>query len=385
MRGLGGQGSHDQTKPWGFGQEAPLTAEYQAVLEASLADQAAGGLGNFPTARCYPAGMPHMMMAFGPQEYVITPETTYILIDWDDHNRRIYTDGRDWPAALEPTFSGYSIGRWIDEDGDGRYDVLEVETRGPFKGPRAYDGAGLPLHFDDQSIFKERIHLDKADPNVLHDEMTVIDHALTRPWTVDKRYLRNPEPAPDVARILLRREQRPDRHRQAELFPRRGRLPDARQGRSAAAGSAIFQATAEMNMAAGGEVKLRRLAPLATWFGALEPVAGSEGGILRLAAATASSLLATQQDIVVLHGDMHHGNVLDFGARGWLAIDPKGLVGDRCFDYANMFCNPDHEARDHAGPSRPPGRGGRRGCTTGAQPAAGLDHRLGRSVGSLRS
>ncbi len=84
------------------------------------------------------------------------------------------------------------------------------------------------------------------------------------------------------------------------------------------------------------------LAPLATWFGALEPVAGSEGGILRLAAATASSLLATQQDIVVLHGDMHHGNVLDFGARGWLAIDPKGLVGDRCFDYANMFCNPDH-------------------------------------------
>src|SRR4029077_17878231 len=82
VRGLGGQGSHDQTKPWGFGQEAPLTAEYQAVLEASLADQAAGGLGNFPTSRCYPAGMPHMMMAFGPQEYVITPETTYILIDW---------------------------------------------------------------------------------------------------------------------------------------------------------------------------------------------------------------------------------------------------------------------------------------------------------------
>jgi hypothetical protein len=196
VRGLGGQGSHDQTKPWGFGQQAPLTPEYQAVLEASIADQAEGGLGNFPTARCYPAGMPHMMMAFGPQEYVITPETTYILIDWDDHNRRIYTDGRDWPAGLEPTFSGYSIGRWIDQDGNGRYDTLEVETRGPFKGPRAYDGAGLPLHLDGQSIFKERIHLDKADPNVLHDEMTVIDHALTRPWTVDKMYLRNPNPHP---------------------------------------------------------------------------------------------------------------------------------------------------------------------------------------------
>ena len=193
---LPGQPSHDQTRPWGYGQEAPLTSEYQAVLDASLADQANGGLGNYPTARCFPAGMPHMMMAFGPQEYVITPETTYLLINYDDHIRRIFTDGRDWSAGLDATFSGYSIGKWIDEDGDGRYEVLEIETRRPFKGPRAYDPAGLPLAFDNQSIFKERIHLDKANPNILHNEMTVIDHALTRPWTVDKKYLRNPGPRP---------------------------------------------------------------------------------------------------------------------------------------------------------------------------------------------
>ena len=67
--------------------------------------------------------------------------------------------------------------------------MLEVETRG-FKGPRSYDASGLPLHFDNQSVFKERIHLDRADPNLIHDEITVIDHALTRPWTVDKRYVR---------------------------------------------------------------------------------------------------------------------------------------------------------------------------------------------------
>jgi hypothetical protein len=196
VRGLPGQGSHDQTKPGGFGQQAPLTPEYQAVLEASLADQAAGGLGNVPTASCLPAGMPHMMMAFGPQEYVITPETTYILINWDDHDRRIFTDGRDWPVRIEPTFSGYSIGRWIERDGGAHYDLLEVETRG-FKGPRAFDTTGLPLHLDNESIIKERIHLDKADRNVLHDEMTVIDHALTRPWTVDKKYLRGSNPRPD--------------------------------------------------------------------------------------------------------------------------------------------------------------------------------------------
>ena len=93
--GIAGQQGHDQTKPPGRGQEAPLTPEYQARFEANLAEQEAGGLGNISSARCLPAGMPHNMMGFGPQEYVITPAATYILIDWDDHGRRIYTDGRD--------------------------------------------------------------------------------------------------------------------------------------------------------------------------------------------------------------------------------------------------------------------------------------------------
>src|SRR5258708_34995927 len=51
--------SHDQTKPGGFGQQAPLTPEYQAVLAASIAEQAKGGLGNFPTAVGRAAGMPN--------------------------------------------------------------------------------------------------------------------------------------------------------------------------------------------------------------------------------------------------------------------------------------------------------------------------------------
>jgi hypothetical protein len=186
------QPSHDQTKPWGKGQEAPLTPEYQKVLEDSIADQAQGGLGNFPTTTGRAAGMPHMMMGFGPMEFVVTPDTTYILIGWYDHFRRIFTDGRDWPKEIDPTLAGYSIGKWIDEDGDGTYDVLEVETRG-FKGPRAYDEVGLPLHFDNQSVFKERIYRDKADPKIMHDVITTIDNALTRPWTVDKRYVHNPD------------------------------------------------------------------------------------------------------------------------------------------------------------------------------------------------
>jgi len=163
-----------------------------------MADQANGGEGNFfdHAVRCMPGGMPLMTIAFTPLEFVVTPETTYILIGGAEHFRRIFTDGRDWPKDNEPTYAGYSIGKWIDTDGDGIYDTLEVETRGPFKGPRAYDATGLPLAFDNQSTFMERIHRDKADQSILHDEITVFDHALTRPWTVDKKYVLNPNPRP---------------------------------------------------------------------------------------------------------------------------------------------------------------------------------------------
>jgi hypothetical protein len=104
--------------------------------------------------------------------------------------RRIYTDGRDWPKEIEPSFAGYSIGKWIDVDGDGRYDVLEIETR-DLKGPRAFEPSGLPLHKDDATVVKERLHLDKANRGVLLNEITTIDHALTRPWTVIKKYQRS--------------------------------------------------------------------------------------------------------------------------------------------------------------------------------------------------
>ena len=185
----------DPDRPWGRGQEAPLTAEYQKIHEESMADQANGGLGNYPTATCHPGGMPRMM-SVGEYEYIVTPETTYILIGGEDNYRRIFTDGRPWPSDIDPTYAGYSIGRWLDESGSGSFDVLEVETRGPFKGPRAYDGTGLPLHFDNQSVFKERFYLDKSDPNVLHDTITVMDHALTRPWTADKTYRRSANTRP---------------------------------------------------------------------------------------------------------------------------------------------------------------------------------------------
>jgi hypothetical protein len=186
----------DESKPPkptpSLGQEPPLTPEYQAIYEANLIDMTKGGQGIDPTYSCVSPGMPRVMIAYSALEFVVTADTTYILFERDhDHYRRVYTDGRDFPGnmASEARFLGYSIGKWLDEDGDGRYDTLTVEIRG-MKGPRVYDATGIPLHADNETIVQERIYLDKANANLLHDDITTIDHALTRPWVVNKVYRR---------------------------------------------------------------------------------------------------------------------------------------------------------------------------------------------------
>jgi len=181
-----GANRYDQTKPIGRGQQAPLTPEYQAIFEAGLADQAAGGQGANASYACLPGGLPRDMAANQGLEFVVTPKITHVVFV-NAMPRRIYTDGRDWPENEPPSFAGYSIGKWLDEDGDGRFDVLEVETRN-FNGPRTFDNAGIPLHTDNETILKERIYRDKENPELLHNDITTFDHALTRPWTVHKTY-----------------------------------------------------------------------------------------------------------------------------------------------------------------------------------------------------
>lgn len=192
--GVTGQPGYDQTRKIGPAQGAPLTAEAEAVMKASMADQAKGGQGNYPTAGCLSPGMPRIMTPYGTMEFVITPATTHVFIEHVHDSRRIFTDGRAFPADIVPTLQGYSIGKWIDADGDGRVDTLEVETRG-LRGPRALDATGMPLFSDPGSRVLERISLDRANPKILLDEITTIDAALTRPWTVVKKYDRDPNEA----------------------------------------------------------------------------------------------------------------------------------------------------------------------------------------------
>jgi hypothetical protein len=191
VRGYPGLSRFDPAKGIGPRQEAPLTAEYQAIYQANLAEQAIGGQGIDPTYRCLPPGMPRIMHVYSPMEIVVTPDTTYVLIEHIHDSRRIHTDGRDWPETMydDPQFSGYSIGKWVDEDSEGRYSALVVETRG-LKNPRTYDATGIPFHADGRTIIRERLYLDKADPNTLYDAITVIDNALTRPWSALKTYRR---------------------------------------------------------------------------------------------------------------------------------------------------------------------------------------------------
>lgn len=82
------------------------------------------------------------------------------------------------------------------------------------------------------------------------------------------------------------------------------------------------------------------LVDLRPWFHALEVVRARESRFAR-SWDVVDALLAHPLDRVVLHGDVHHANVLDFGDRGWLAIDPKSVVGERGYDYANLLTNPD--------------------------------------------
>jgi hypothetical protein len=189
-RAATGPARYDPSKPKGLGQQAPLKEEYRLLHAASMADQAAGGQGLDNAYKCIPMGMPRQMSGTFPIEFVVTPKLTHILFELVIYStRRIYTDVRNFPTDEDPTYAGYSIGNWLDTDGDGRFDVLEVETRN-LKGPRTFDDTGIPLHEDNKTVIKERYFLDKSNPDLLHVEITTIDNALTQPWTATKDYRR---------------------------------------------------------------------------------------------------------------------------------------------------------------------------------------------------
>lgn len=172
----------DPTLPPGQIDQPPLTPEYQAIYQRGINSMKSGEPANDPTAACVPQGMPRIMNMVYPMEIFQRPGQVAIFAEWQSQVRRIYTDGRKYDPDADPSYNGFSVGRW--ENGD-----LIVETRG-LRGDMAVTQYGLML--SDALVVQERFH--QVDENTLTDTITLIDpKALTRPWTVTKTYKRAPQ------------------------------------------------------------------------------------------------------------------------------------------------------------------------------------------------
>lgn len=157
----------------------PLSPAYAARYRAVLDAAKAGRPVNDPTANCVWPGMPRLMVAPYPIEFVITPGRVLTLHEYMSQVRRIRTDGSPHPADLEPSYNGDSIGHWEGP-------TLVVDTVG-LRGDTMYENTGLP-HSARLRIV-ERIHL--AGPDELVDELTFRDpEGLTGPWTAERHYRR---------------------------------------------------------------------------------------------------------------------------------------------------------------------------------------------------
>jgi hypothetical protein len=168
------------------GTQPALKGEYleawEAYQAAAAADPSFEQVGR--GSNCEPLGMPGMMTMPYSLEFLATPGKITIQQEALMQLRRIFMDGRALPANPEPTYFGYSVGRW---DGD----TLVVETVGTRPGQRL--GLQGITNGPDLKI-TERIWLDAENPDVLHLEFTYEDpDALAEPWVQTHTFRRDEE------------------------------------------------------------------------------------------------------------------------------------------------------------------------------------------------
>jgi len=164
------------------------------------------------------------MNLYDPMEIVVTQDTTYILISHiNDSYRRIYTDGRDWPAEVEPSYAANSIGKWLDTTGSGHYG----RARGgdaPFPGPRAFESTGCRCTVTTRASSKERSIW--TGPTAT-SSMTTSRYSITldAALTLHKKIARA-NAARRCGSDLCEEDNALVSHRQGRLFPQRRRLSD---------------------------------------------------------------------------------------------------------------------------------------------------------------
>ena len=244
LRTPGGQPSFDQTKPWGRGQEAPLTPEYQKVLEDSIADQE-----RRPGQQFRPRPLhAHRHAAHDDVRTAGIRRHAGHHLYLDRHAGAPHLHRRPRLARRRSSRAMRAI---RSESGSTRMATATTTCWKPKRAASRARASTMPPACRCTSTIspfsRNGYYIDKADPKVIHDEITVLDHALTRPWTVDKRYVHDPKSAsPTGGRASCVEGTESGRHRQGDVCPPRRRLVDAGQEGPAAAGFAIFQADSEM-------------------------------------------------------------------------------------------------------------------------------------------
>lgn len=167
-------------RPGSYFKGAPYKPEYQKVYDERIAKAREQSVVEDPVENCYtPHGMPRLMGAApGAAEFFVTPKQTWIIFDYMNQTRRIYTDGRGKPGEdLQwPRVMGYSVGRWEGQ-------TLIAETFSMKEG--VYDRTGAP--HSDQLHLTERIS--RTDANTITVESTIEDPVMfTGPWRVTRHF-----------------------------------------------------------------------------------------------------------------------------------------------------------------------------------------------------
>jgi hypothetical protein len=161
------------------GELPAFTPEYKQRFDKIQASRETGSEETEGVARCLPPGMPWFMGAQYGLEILQTKDKIGMFSEWMDAYRRVYLDGRKMPADFDPSYNGYSTGRW-----EGNTLVIETVS---LREETELDRYGSP--HSDQMRIVERLRL--AEPNILEDVITVHDPvAFTKPWTHTRRYRR---------------------------------------------------------------------------------------------------------------------------------------------------------------------------------------------------
>jgi hypothetical protein len=156
-----------------FGANMPGGLPYQPWAAALVKQRVADHSKDDPHARCMPPNFPRAFAFPHHQKFIQNPGLLVILDEFNASYRQIFTDGRPFPEDPQPSWNGYSSGKW---EGD----TLVVQSIG-FRDDLWLDMKGDPL----TSAAKITERFRRPNYGSLEIEVTVNDpKAYTRPWTI---------------------------------------------------------------------------------------------------------------------------------------------------------------------------------------------------------